>query len=147
VQVSLAPQLRLADFFISTSGFERQQIFVPQLVVALPKPGWIGCEFADTQIWSLLDAYMVLQEKCQISGYHQPHNEVPIFNAIELVRTCAVVLIEAHVSQLHKPPPFQAGWSQGLEAAVRVLHNAVAVAAFCTAGFATGLDFFAAAFR
>jgi hypothetical protein len=44
---------------------------------------------------------MVLQEKCQICGYYQLCNQLPVFNAIELVRTCVVVLIEAHVSQIH----------------------------------------------
>jgi len=101
VQVSLAPQLRLAGFFISTSGCEYQQIFVRQFVIVLPKPGWIGVEFTGTESRAFLDADVVLQEKCQISGYHQLHNGLPLFNAIELVRACVVVLIEAHVSQLH----------------------------------------------
>jgi hypothetical protein len=88
-------------FFIGASGCERQQIFVRQLVVVLPERCWIGGQLTATQIWSLLDVYVVFQEERQISGYHQPRNGLPLFNAIEFVCTYVVVLIEAHVSQLH----------------------------------------------
>jgi hypothetical protein len=106
-----AAQLRLTGFCISASSRKRKQIFIRQLVIVRPKLRKIGAQFAGTEGWSLLDVYLVRQEKCQIGAYHKLHNQLPIFNAIELVRTCVVVLIEAHVAQLHIQLLFQAGLS------------------------------------
>jgi hypothetical protein len=112
VLVSLAPQIRLVGFFIGTSHRKCNQILLRQLVIVLPNFRWIGAQLTGTQRWSLLDAHVVLQEECQISGYHQPYNRSPFFNAIELVRTCVIVLVEAHVSQLHNGLLSRRAWSK-----------------------------------
>jgi hypothetical protein len=147
VLVSLASQLRLVGFCISTSSRKRNQILVRQLVIVWPNRRWIGGELVGTQKWSILDAHVVLQKQCHISGYNQPYIGLALFNAIELVRTCVVVLVETYVSQLHNRPPFQAGVVKRRSA----LHDAVAVAAFWAgafgAAFPTAFAFFPPAFR
>jgi hypothetical protein len=56
--------------YSSTSNRKRNQIFIRQLVVVLPKRCWVAAQLTSTQIWSFLDVDVVFQEKCQISGYH-----------------------------------------------------------------------------
>jgi hypothetical protein len=112
VLVSLTPQLRLEGFFIGTSGRKRNQILVRQLVIVWPHRRWIGAQLTGTQIWPLLNAHVVFQEKRQISGYHQPYIGLPLFNAIKLVGAYVVMLIEAHVSQLHNRLLSKRAWSK-----------------------------------
>jgi hypothetical protein len=68
-------------------------------VVVLPeRAAGSALNLRPAQIWPLLDVYVVLQEMRQIGAYHESRNGLSLFNAIELVRTYVVVLIEAQVS-------------------------------------------------
>lgn len=66
-------------------------------MIVLPESRWIGVESTRTERRAFVQAYLMLQEKCQISGYQQLHDQLPLFNAIKLLHAFVVVEIEAHV--------------------------------------------------
>jgi hypothetical protein len=101
---ALSPQFGLTGCDGRAGAGVRQKIITGEFVTPRLRLFEIGSQFLSTQARTLLDGDAMLLEQREVGSDHHANGGFAIGDAIELVRTRILFLVEPHVPQSHVSP-------------------------------------------